>query len=269
MKNVSIKNKKRTKKIGIILTYNCSQLLVKTVRNIPKGCLDQIIISDDGSTDNVRQLANKLNIPFYSHAHRGYGGNIKFGLKKAMELGADYMVEIHGDGQYDYSVIPTALKKIESGYDFLFGSRFTTLKQAIIDDHMPIERYLSNIGLTMIAKLVLQLPLTEVHSGFRVYSSNLLKTIGFKNTSNDHIYSFENLAQAKYCNLPITEIPIHCNFAQQHTSMSIIRSVIYSLDMFRVMGEYLLAKIGFNRKLFQYSRGRNRNNKFTSILSKP
>jgi glycosyltransferase involved in cell wall biosynthesis len=260
---------KKYKNIGIILTYNCADLVEKTFDRIPKGVLDQVIVADDGSTDDIAIVAKKLKIPLYRHAHSGYGGNIKFGLKKAVELGADFIVEIHGDGQYDPSVIPAALKKIHSGYDFLLGSRFTNLNQAIKEDHMPIARYLANIGLSFIAKIILQVNLTEVHTGFRVYSRNLVQTMGFKNTSNEHIYSFENIAQARFFNLRITEIPIHCDYAKDHTSISIRKSIIYSFDMFRVMGEYILAKMGLKRGLFDYSRRRNRNNKFSSPITKP
>lgn len=261
--------RKKTKKIGVILTYNCAHLIEKTYKNIPKNSLDKIIIADDDSKDNIKQVAKKLKVPFYTHPHRGYGGNIKFGLQKALKLNADYIVEIHGDGQYDYSVIPFALKKIQLGYDFLFGSRFTNLKQALIEDHMPIERYLANIGLSLIAKIVLKVNLTEVHSGFRVYSKHLLETIGFNNTSNDHIYSFENIAQAKFYDLPMTEVPIHCDYTKTHTSIKIFWSILYSFDMFRVMNEYILARMGFKRKLFSNSGSRNRNDKSSSTFFKP
>ena len=263
------KKQKKAKCIGIVLTHNCAHLVEQTVHSIPVGVLDQIIIVDDGSKDNIATVAKKLNIPFYSHKHLGYGGNIKYGLKKALELDADYMVEIHGDYQYDLSVIPEALKKIQSGYDFLLGSRFTKLSQALGDDHMPIERYLANIGLSFVAKIVLQVNLTEVHAGFRVYSRKLLQTIGFNHTSNDHIYSFENIVQAKYYNLNIAEIPVNCEYARDHTSISIIKSIVYSFDMFRVMIEYILAKMGIRQDLFNNSRNRNRNYKLSPNRFKP
>src|SRR3990167_4408999 len=121
------KNKNQKKIVGIIMTYNCAPLVASTVKRIPKNSLDKLIIVDDGSKDDITSAARDLKITLFKHKHLGYGGNIKYGLKKALELGGDYMVEIHGDGQYDPKAIPTAIKKMRNGYDFMLGSRFSDL----------------------------------------------------------------------------------------------------------------------------------------------
>lgn len=248
---MKIINKKRKNKIiGIIMTYNCGDMIEGTYKKLPKKALDKIIVVDDGSTDNSVKIAKRLGIDVYTHKHGGYGANIKFGLKKAKELGADYAIEIHGDGQYDSSVIPSAIEKATTqGFDLLLGSRFTNFKQAI-NDGMPLGRYLANLGLSFFDRLVLGVNLTEFHTGFRVYSRRLLEKITFEDTSDNYLYSFEIICQVRFCNLNIGEVPMHCNYKASHTSISIKKSIFYALGTFEVLAKYILAKMGIKINIF-------------------
>lgn len=236
--------------VGIIMAFQSAEMLERTYQKIPKERFHDLILVDDGSTDTTREIAERLGIRTFAHAHLGYGGNIKFGLKKALEMGAEYLVEIHGDGQYDMGVVASAIRTMEAGgHDFLLGSRFTTLHQAL-KDGMSFIRYAANRGLSFFDRLILRVPLTEFHSGFRVYSRRLLETIGFEGTSNDYLYSFEIIAQAQFHGLSLAEIPVRCNYRDQHTSISMRKSVVYVLQTFRVLFLYLLAKMGFRTRLF-------------------
>lgn len=237
------------KTIGIVMTYNCAGMVESTYKGLPKGVFNQVIVVDDGSKDNSVEVAKRMGLKVYTHKHGGYGANIKFGLKKAMELGADYAVEIHGDGQYDQSVVPAAIKKMETGYDFLLGSRFTNLQHAI-KDGMPFERYFANLGLSLIDRIVLGVNLTEFHTGFRIYSKRLMKSLSFEGTSDNYLYSFEIICQAKFLNLKIGEVPMRCDYKAVHTSISIKKSIVYALGTFRTLAQYILAKMGFKIKIF-------------------
>jgi hypothetical protein len=139
---------------------------------------------------------------------------------------------------------------MHEGADFLLGSRFVDIRQPL-RDKMPLSRYLANIGLSFFDRLVLQVPLSEFHTGFRVYSKKLVEALDFTHTSNDYLFSFEVIAQARYCNLRINELPIRCDYAIEHTSISIKKSIVYAIRTFGTLFSYILARLGFKRKIFR------------------
>ncbi|MCR4281294.1 MAG: glycosyltransferase family 2 protein [Candidatus Kaiserbacteria bacterium] len=241
------------KSVCVILSYNCGHLLGNTYKRIPPGSVDRIILVDDASTDNTLEIAKQLGIECYTHAHTGYGGNVKYSIKKGLELGAEYIVDLHGDGQYDPSAVPLALAKAREGHDLVLGSRFFDIKQPLRDG-MPWSRYLANIGLSAIERFVLGLPVSEFHTGFRVYTRKLAETVALEETSDDFLFGFEIIAQAGYCNLKIGEIPIRCNYKAEHTSISIPKSIIYAFQTFKTLALYVLARVGLRVKLFTCKR---------------
>ena len=235
--------------VCVILAYNCANVLENTYKRIPAASVDRIILVDDASTDNTLAVARRLGIECYTHEHLGYGGNVKYSIRKGIELGAEYIVDLHGDGQYDPSAIPAALAKAKEGYDLVLGSRFIDPLQPL-QDHMSWARYLANIGLSAIERFVLNLPLSEFHTGFRVYTKHLAETVALDATSDDFLFGFEIIAQAKFAGLRIGEVPIRCSYKEEHTSISIPRSILYSFQTFKTLTLYLLAKAGFKIKLF-------------------
>lgn len=238
------------KVVGIILAYKNAQFLEDLYKSIPEGIFDEVFVANDESGDNIAEVAGRLGIKCFSHDRLGYGGNLKFGLQKGLEMGADYMVEIHGDGQYGTLSIIPGLVKIQTGYDFVMGSRFTNWRQPL-EDNMSLVRFAANIGLSFFDRLVLRVPLTEFHSGFRIYSRRMLETISFKNSSNDFLYSFEVIAQAVFWGLKIGEVPVRCFYEREHTSIRLRSSSVYAFQMFWTLFLYILAKLGFKIKLFQ------------------
>ena len=241
-------NKKKI--IGILLTYKNAHTVENIYSILPKNVFDEIIIFDDAGKDGIEDTAKKLNLPiFVQPKNLGYGGNVKYALRKCVERGAEYMMEIHGDGQYGADSIIPGLEKMRQGYDFVLGSRFTSIGQAR-EDKMPLLTYLANRGLSFFDRLILQLPLSEFHTGFRVYSRKLVETIDFKNTNNNHLFSFQIIALAKYYNLKIGEVPVRCDYSKDHTSIPFNQAAEYALKTFGVLYQYLLAKIGIKNTLF-------------------
>jgi glycosyltransferase involved in cell wall biosynthesis len=246
-----MENKNNKKVIGIILAYKAATSLEALYKSLPMDVIDEVIISNDDTGDGIEEIAQKLNIPCYSHPRLCYGGNMKYGMKKAMELGADYIVEIHGDGQYDPSFIKPALEKIkqDENYGLVIGSRFVDIKQPL-RDKMPLSRYLANISLTFIDRIILGVESSELHTGARVYNSEALRKVNLENTSNDFLFSFEIIAQIAYIRMKIGEVPVRCYYSKEHTSISIKRSIAYAFKTFGTLFYFIIARLGFKTKLF-------------------
>lgn len=238
------------KSVCVILAYNCGRFLENTYKRIPAGSVNEVILVDDASTDNTLEEAKRLGIRYFTHEHTGYGGNVKYSIKKGIELGAEYIVDLHGDGQYDPAAISLALAKARDGCDMVLGSRFFDKKQPLRDG-MPLSRYLANIGLSAIERFALGLSISEFHTGFRVYSRKLAETVALEETSNGFLFGFEIIAQAGFCSLRIGEIPIRCDYKSEHTSISIPQSTVYAFQTFKTLTLYLLAKVGFRIKMFE------------------
>lgn len=250
---MQIEKERQDKTVGVILTHHCSGMIEGIIKRIPMHALDEVIISDNlYNLEDQKQtgiIATKYNIPFFPHENFGYGGNVKYGLAKAIERGATYAVEIHGDGQFDPSVIPAALEKLRNGADFVMGSRFTNWKQPL-EDGMPLIRFVANIILSAVAKAILRIPWTEYHSGFRAYSKNLIEIVSNKGAQN-HIFSFQIIALARYYNMNFAEIPIRANYKGEHTSVSLPEAAVYFFRVFVVLSQYISARLGIRNSLFR------------------
>jgi glycosyltransferase involved in cell wall biosynthesis len=220
--------------------------LQELLDGIPKDYLDEVIIIDDESPDQekTKKIAERNNIPFFNHpelGNLGYGGNLKYSLRKAVERGADYAVEIHGDGQYDPIAVIETVKKIrDEGIDLVTGSRFTNWTQPR-KDGMPLIRFVANIILSFFARLVLRIPWTEFYSGYRAYSKKLIELSGHKG-GNNHFFSIQVISIAKYNNLTFGEVPVRCYYHGKHSSISLPESAVYFFNVFFVLTQYLLAK---------------------------
>lgn len=233
----------KPKIVGIILSYNCAHMLERAVSRIPMELLDDLIVMNDCSKDNTEDVAKSLGLKVFTHeTNQGYGGNLKKGLERAFDLGADYVVEIHGDGaQFDPISIKYALPLMEQGYDLILGSRFIYPRKAL-KNGMPLIRFVANRFLSFFDRIVLGLKLTEFHTGFRIYGKNLYTKVPRENTSNDYTFSFEIIAQAAYYNMKVGEVEVEADYINEHTSHSLGGATIYALTTFVILFKYILAK---------------------------
>ena len=229
--------------IAFIMAYNVGHLLEKAYSKIPKNLVDEIIICDDGSNDQTELISKNLPIKYFKNSSNlGYGGNLKQSLKRCFDLGADYAIEIHGDGaQFNPIAINDAIPLINENYDLILGSRFTVPGLAR-KNGMPLVRYLANRGLSFFDRKILSLPLTEFHTGFRIYSKNLYQKIPINKNSDDYLFSFEIIAQAAYYKLNVAEVPVEADYHSDHTSHKISGAAIYAFQTFFVLFKFLLAK---------------------------
>lgn len=228
--------------IIIIAAYNAEKTLEKTVRDIPQGIADQIILVDDASKDNTIKIARKLNLNICAHGeNKGYGAAQKTGYKEALRRGADIVVLLHADYQYDPKKIPELVKPIlENRADAVFGSRM--LGKGALKGGMPLWKYFANIFSTALANAIFRMHLSEYHSGFRAYSSSILRCIDFEGNSNKHIFDAQIIAQAVSRNCRIAEIPIPTLYFKEASSIALWPSIFYGIGLAGILFRHLFVK---------------------------
>jgi glycosyltransferase involved in cell wall biosynthesis len=178
-------SKKLEKVIAVLPAYNAELTLEKTVLDIPEGCVDVIILTDDGSTDKTVEIAERLSLTVIRHEKNvGYGANQKTCYAAALADEADAVVMIHPDYQYDSRLVPYALGFLSQDVcDVVIGSRIRSRREAL-DGGMPLYKYIFNRMLTIVENVVLGQNLGDFHSGFRAYTREVLETIPFKSNSD-------------------------------------------------------------------------------------
>ncbi len=246
--------KQKFQKVVVIMpAYNAERTLEKTFHDIPEGSVDEVILTDDGSADRTVEIAKSLGIKVISHAkNMGYGANQKTCYDAALESGADTIIMIHPDYQYDPRIIPSVLGFLSLGIcDIIVGSRIRTRKETL-EGGMPIYKYLSNRVLTAMENIVLGQNLGDFHSGFRAYTKEVLQSINYKSNSNDFIFDTEFLAQAVYLGFKVGDVPIPTRYFAEASSINLKRSLKYGIETLLVMLKYLMHKTKiFSFKLFE------------------
>ncbi len=236
-------------KVVIVMpAYNAAETLDMTYRAIPPGIADEIILVDDASRDATVETARKLGIPIIRHPHNvGYGGNQKTCYMEALRSGADIVVMLHPDGQYDPAILPDMIAPIARGEaDLVLGSRFLTAGGALRGG-MPLYKYVSNRFLTGAENLVLGTRLSEMHTGYRAYSRRFLETVPFLRNSVDFAFDTEVLFQAVRFGFRIAEVPVATKYFPGASSASFRQSSVYGLKTLTVAARYFLYRLGLAR----------------------
>src|SRR5437588_3016800 len=227
--------------IAVMPAYNAERTLAATVADIPPGSVDEIILVDDGSRDRTVEIARTLGLTVLVHPeNRGYGGNQKTCYRTALEHGADIVVMIHPDYQYDSRVVPHAVGFIELGIcDVVLGSRIRSRDEAFRGG-MPAWKYIANRFLTAIENLALGQNLGDFHSGFRVYRREVLERIPFEKNSNDFVFDTQFLVQAVRFGFRLGDIPVPVRYFAETSSINFRRSLKYGLSTHGVVAQYWL-----------------------------
>jgi glycosyltransferase involved in cell wall biosynthesis len=243
-----------TQKVLVVMpAYNAEATLERTVRDIPNGIVDEVILVDDCSNDRTVEIAERLDLTVIRHnENQGYGANQKTCYDDALKRNADIVVMIHPDYQYDPRIIPYALGFIETDIcDIIIGSRIRDRKQAL-EGGMPLYKYFSNRFLTIIENIAFGQNLGDFHSGFRVFRAEVLESINYHRNSNDFVFDTQILAQAAYFGFRIGDVPIQARYFPEASSIGLQKSIIYGLGTLGVVIKYLLQRSCLYRfKLFE------------------
>lgn len=232
-------------KIVIILpAYNAAKTLDRTLAEIPPEYQKHVILVDDASKDNTVGIAKASGLIVFEHpTNRGYGGNQKTCYRESLKLGADIVVMLHPDHQYDATMIPLLTRPLlNHEADAVFGSRM--LGGRPLEGGMPYWKYFANVILTATANIIFRRYLTEIHSGFRAYTRKYLETVRLEENSDGFIFDTEIIAQGMANNLTFQEVPIVTRYFPEASSIKFGRSVVYGFGILGVLMKYWLHKTG-------------------------
>jgi glycosyltransferase involved in cell wall biosynthesis len=240
------------KVVVVMPAYNAAKTLRITYDAIPMEKVDHVILVDDGSTDETLRIAKELKLEVFVHARNfGYGANQKTCYTEALKAGANIVVMLHPDYQYDPTLLPELVAAVETGQaDVVLGSRF--LYRNALEQGMPWWKYLGNRFLTAIENLVLGLKLSEYHTGYRAYSRRVLEEVPFLLNSDRFVFDQEMLVQAVHLGFRIKEVSVPTRYFPEASSASFVASVAYGLSILFLLGRYLLHRMSLvDLKQFQ------------------
>jgi glycosyltransferase involved in cell wall biosynthesis len=231
------------KRVTVILpAYNAARTLERTYAEIPLDIVDEVILTDDASSDNTVMLSEKLGIHTLQHErNKGYGANQKTCYAEALARGADIVVMLHPDYQYSPRLVTAMASMIASGhYDVVLGSRI--LGTGALSGGMPLYKYAANRILTLLENILLGLKLSEYHTGYRAWSRTVLEALPLDSCSDDFVFDNQMLAQAAFAGFAIGEISCPTRYFAEASSINFRRSVTYGIGVLKTALAYRLAR---------------------------
>lgn len=237
-----------SKKICVVLpAYNAARTLARTVAEIPRDIVDDIILTDDASGDGTLALARRMGLHAIAHeTNRGYGGNQKTCYRAALARGADIVVMLHPDYQYTPRLVTAMASMIASEqFDVVLGSRI--LGTGALAGGMPRYKYVANRALTLIENMLLGQKLSEYHTGYRAWSRAVLERLPLLACSDDFVFDNQMLAQALYFGFRVGEISCPTKYFSDASSIDFRRSVVYGLGVLRTAAQFRLQRAGLAR----------------------
>jgi glycosyltransferase involved in cell wall biosynthesis len=230
--------------VVVMPAYNAESTVEKTLRDIPEGFADDVVLVDDASRDQTAEVAARLGLVVLKHPkNRGYGGNQKTCYREALRLGGDVVVMLHPDYQYSPKLVVAMASMIASGqYDVVLGSRI--LCGSAIRGGMPIYKYVMNRILTLIQNVLMGAKVSEYHTGYRAFSRQVLETLPLEENSDDFVFDNEMLAQAFYFGFNTGEVSCPTRYEPESSSISLKRSIKYGFGVLRTTMQFRLQKWG-------------------------
>jgi glycosyltransferase involved in cell wall biosynthesis len=244
----AVPSKAAPKVVVVMPAYNAGRTLRMTYEELPKDAVNLVILVDDGSTDATLEVARGLGLEIFVHDRNyGYGANQKTCYTEALKAGADIVVMVHPDYQYDPTLVPQIIAPIARGEaDLVLGSRLAGGGSAI-QQGMPWWKYLANRFLTGVENAAFGLRLSEYHTGYRAFGRGLLEAVNFRMNSDGFVFDQEIVAQVVAGGFRIAEIPVPVRYFAEASSASFGASCVYGLKILWVVARYLLHRSGIKR----------------------
>ncbi len=238
----------RTPKVVVVMpAYNAGRTLRLTYEELPKDSVSLVILVDDGSTDATLEIARELNVEIFVHNRNyGYGANQKTCYTEALRAGADIVVMVHPDYQYDPTLLPQIIEPItKDAADLVLGSRLMT--GAAVRQGMPWWKFLGNRALSWLENQVLGLSLSEFHTGYRAFRREVLETVNFQMNSDGFVFDQEIIAQVVAARYRIAEVAVPVRYFPEASSASFWASVGYGLRILLLLARFALHRAGLRR----------------------
>jgi glycosyltransferase involved in cell wall biosynthesis len=235
----------KPKVVVVMPAYNAAKTLHMTYQDLPHELVDLVILVDDGSSDETAQIARDMGLELFVHNRNyGYGANQKTCYREALKAGADIVVMVHPDYQYDPTLLPEIVRPIQEGRaDAVLGSRLlgtNPMKQG-----MPWWKYVSNRFLTWVENVTFGLRLSEYHTGYRAFRREVLESVNLETNSDKFIFDQEIMAQMVALGMRITEVPVPTRYFAQASSASFFQSTIYGFSILLLLAKYLMYRWGW------------------------
>jgi glycosyltransferase involved in cell wall biosynthesis len=228
--------------------YNAEVTLSRTLAELDRDIIDDVVLVDDCSTDRTVDVARELGLnPVLHESNKGYGGNQKTCYRQAIDSGADIVVMVHPDYQYSPLLVPAMAAMIAYGeYDMVLGSRI--LAQNSVARGMPRYKYVANRFLTFVENVALNQKLSEYHTGLRAFSSELLRGLPFERNSDDFVFDNHIIAQAVAAGARIGEVSCPTRYEAESSSINLKRSIKYGFGVLNTCKDYRLNKHGLRTR---------------------
>lgn len=233
--------------VVVMPAYNAGRTLRLTYEELPKDTVNLVILVDDASTDGTLEVARQLGLSIFVHNRNyGYGANQKTCYTEALRAGADVVVMVHPDYQYDPTLLPELIEPIVRGdADVVLGSR---LKSGhAMAQGMPWWKFVANRFLTGVENLAFGLSLSEYHTGYRAFRREVLETVNFTTNSDSFVFDQEIIAQTVAAHFRIAEIAVPARYFPEASSAGFVASSVYGLRILSVLFWFKLNTWGVRR----------------------
>lgn len=236
------------RKITVVLpAYNAFRTLRQTVTELPRDLVDDVILTDDASSDGTLHLARELGLHTLQHNRNlGYGANQKTCYAEALSRDADVVVMLHPDYQYTPKLVCSMASMIAYGeFDVVLGSRI--LGRGALKGGMPRYKYIGNRILTLVENLLTGYKLSEYHTGYRAWSRAVLERLPLLACSDDFVFDNQMLVQCMQFGFRIGEISCPARYFPDASSINFRRSVRYGFGVLGTAGQFWMSRYGFGK----------------------